>query len=90
MQNDLAMKLPLIRKVMPSLIASDIAGVQPLQENTFKHVMSINYDSTPWLTRLENTPDGTLIHEFAKGYSRVYGTELIDLDLYWKIKIAGL
>lgn len=76
--------LPMIKNLTPELLAKDIIGVQPMTESsaelfTIKHV-----DKEP------DFKEGDWRHSFMEGWQTYYGNTWISVDLWWKIKIAGL
>ena len=75
---------PIVKNLMPSLVASNIVGVQPMSADT-GNIFKLKYIHGP-----NDVPQGTLTHEFIRGYVRRYGTEDIPADIWWKIKIRGL
>lgn len=77
--------LPIIKQIVPRLLAEEICGVQPMTEpidGLFK-LRSIR-------SSIDKVKDGELCHSFTDGWLVGYGTEWISVDLWWKIKIAGL
>jgi len=79
-----SIKIPIIKRMLPSISFQDIDGVQPMTEYTGQ-VFSFKYITGPI-----HYEQGTLIHDFVCGYMRYYGTDFIPEDLWWKIKIKGL
>lgn len=80
--------IPLIRKVLPKLVAQDLIGVQLMQDSageifTFKTVTYVGDNPPP-------PCEGDTRHVFGRGWEIVYGGEWIPHDTWTKIKIAGL
>ena len=77
--------LPDIKKVVPHIMAEQLCGVQPMSQpiNSLFKLRSIRGGS-------DIVKDGTTRHSFTDGWQVAYGTEWISVDLWWKIKIAGL
>lgn len=76
--------IPIIRREMPKLFAHEMASTQPV--NISGKVLKAIWEQTS----NRKYKQGELVHDFAKGWLRYYGTEFIPLDLWLKIKIKGL
>jgi hypothetical protein len=78
-------KLNLIRRMVPTLMAEELVGVQPMSDNTMSSLIKwIKSNEKPMYNQ------GDRIRCFARGWLRYYGTEFISQDLWISLKIKGL
>lgn len=76
--------LPMIRQVLPTLVAQDIVGVQPMVDGAgevfkLRHCIDI-----------KESVQGGRRHSFTCGWQRYYGTQWIPEHLWINLKIRGL
>jgi hypothetical protein len=64
--------IPVIRKMMPALIASEISNVQPIDESVFNSLMNVAIQTE---SRCYNF--GDLIHSFGRGWLVFDGKDFI-------------
>jgi hypothetical protein len=70
----------------PTSLVEDIIGVQPMMDDSGENfVLKI----TPTYGEREYS-QGDWQHSFLNGWQIYYGTDWIDIDVWWKIKVAGL
>lgn len=79
--------LPMIRRVMPTVIAHDLMNVQPMTGEVGKifTLKAVTHEQIEELAK-----EGATRHVFGRGWERFYGGEWISDDLYWKLKIKGV
>jgi len=71
--------IPIIRKVVPSIIAEDIMNVQPMNSDIFDSSKFIKHEY------YEGEYDfGDIIHNFIKGYMAYNGNKFINIDEFRK------
>lgn len=78
-------RLNLVRRAIPAMLAEELVSVQPLSGNIISDVLK-------WTKSTEQPvyKQGELIHDFALGWLRYYGTDFIPQDLWIRLKIKGL
>jgi hypothetical protein len=80
------LSIPIIRRVLPQNIASEILSVQSMTDasaDIFKFRTVTQFDEDPPL-------EGTQLHKFGQGWFRRYNGEWIPDSVWWKLKIKGL
>lgn len=89
MNDDLKILIPMIRKVLPELVARDIVGVQPMQDSAgdiFKYkTVTYTEDDPPPIPN-----EGDRRHVFGQGWQIFYGGDWISEHVWLKLKLAGL
>lgn len=78
--------ISVIRKVMPQVIAHELASVQPMSKAS-ANIYTLRY------VKQKDMPEpnqGERQHDFIHGWQRYYGTQWIAEHLWIKIKLRGL
>lgn len=77
-------QIPLIKNIAPEFLAQELCSVQLMtSEHTSAFKLKHEVGEPPF-------KEGTVRHEFLRGWTIKYGDEWIPMDLWWKIKISGV
>lgn len=78
-------RIPIITRIIPSILAKDLCGIQPITDMASDIFRLTNANRGPIVYK-----QGELVHSFLRGYQRYYGTSFISNELWFKLKIKGL
>jgi len=77
-------KIDMIRKTVPAMIAGSIMSVQPMQDDLITNIMKMK------IMKHREPEQGERIHSFIYGFQRYYGTEWIPELLWIDLRVKGL
>lgn len=80
-----SLRIDLIRRTIPTLMAEELTSVQPMSGDMLPAVLKLFKEYTP-----REYTQGERVHDFALGWLRYYGTEFISEDLWIRLKIKRL